>query len=105
MAGIEHVSPLLALLIQFLGVKGAVWLYFVIIVVLSILVYNLGFARKLSFGKNIVIYVLMIIGSFILLILSYQLPVVESLIVASIVLGIYRIRLHIHRNNTEAESE
>ncbi|MEJ9151883.1 MULTISPECIES: YlaH-like family protein [Bacillus] len=97
----EHVSPLLALLIQLVGVKGAVWLYFVIIIVLSILVYNLGFARKLSFGKNIVIYVLMIMGSFILLILSYQLPVVESLFVAAIVLGIYRIR----RNKKEAESE
>ncbi|MED4883620.1 YlaH-like family protein [Bacillus smithii] len=97
----EHVSPLLALLIQLVGVKGAVWLYFVIIIVLSILVYNLGFARKLSFGKNFVIYVLMIMGSFILLILSYQLPVVESLFVAAIVLGIYRIR----RNKKEAESE
>ncbi|MEJ9211853.1 YlaH-like family protein [Bacillus smithii] len=97
----EHVSPLLALLIQLVGVKGAVWLYFVIIIVLSILVYNLGFARKLSFGKNVVIYVLMIMGSFILLILSYQLPVVESLFVAAIVLGIYRIR----RNRKEAESE
>ncbi|MED0660095.1 YlaH-like family protein [Bacillus smithii] len=97
----EHVSPLLAILIQLVGVKGAVWLYFVIIIVLSILVYNLGFARKLSFGKNIVIYVLMIMGSFILLILSYQLPVVESLFVAAIVLGIYRIR----RNKKEAESE
>lgn len=101
MAGMEHVSPLLALLIQLVGVKGAVWLYFVIIIVLSILVYNLGFARKLSFGKNFVIYVLMIMGSFILLILSYQLPVVESLFVAAIVLGIYRIR----RNKKEAESE
>ena len=105
MAGMEHVSPLLGLFIQMMGVQGAVWLYFVIIIVLSILVYNLGFARKLSLVKNMIIYVLLIIGSFVLLILSYQLPVVESLFVAAIVLGIYQIRLRLHQNHRKPENE
>ncbi|WP_307257247.1 YlaH-like family protein [Oikeobacillus pervagus] len=94
----EHVSPLLGALIQVVDVNWAVRIYFVVIIILSILVYNLGFAKKLSLGKNIIIYFLLIIGSLLLLILSYQLPVVESLLVATVVLGIYKIRLRMHKS-------
>ncbi|MGM7635975.1 YlaH-like family protein [Bacillus sp. Hm123] len=88
-------------LIKVIGVKGAVWVYWLIIITLSILVYNLGFAKKLSLGKNIIVYISLIIGSLLLLILSYQLPVVESLFVAALVLGIYKIRLRMHKKENE----
>ena len=97
MAGLEHVSPLLGALIQGMGVTSAVWIYYIAIIILSIIVYNLGFAKKLSIGKNIIIYVSLVIGSLLLLILSYQLPVVESLLVAALVLGVYKIRLRRHK--------
>lgn len=97
--GLEHVSPLLGLLIQAFGVRPAVYFYWGLLIVLSILVYNLGFAKKLKIWQNAVIYLVLVIGSLLLLILSYQLPVVESLLVAVLVLGIYKIRLKQHQKN------
>ncbi|WP_100330783.1 YlaH-like family protein [Bacillus xiapuensis] len=102
MEGIEHVGPLLGALIKGLGVTWAVRVYWIVIIVLSILVYNLGFAKKLSLGKNIVVYISLVIGSLFLLILSYKLPVVESLFVAALVLGVYKFRLQIHKKESES---
>ncbi|KKB39208.1 hypothetical protein QY97_00110 [Bacillus thermotolerans] len=101
MEGLEHVSPLLGALVQLIGVNGAVWVYWATIILLCIVVYNLGFAKKLSVIQNIVIYVSLIAGSLLLLILSYQLPVVESLFVAALVLGVYKLRLKLHKQENE----
>ncbi|PAQ14506.1 hypothetical protein CD798_10630 [Bacillaceae bacterium SAOS 7] len=101
MEGLEYVSPLLGALINGVGVTWAVRLYWLALVLLSILVYNLGFAKKLSLGKNIIVYISLAVGSLLLLILSYQLPVVESLLVAALVLGIYKIRLRMHKKENE----
>ncbi|WP_338753849.1 YlaH-like family protein [Bacillus sp. FJAT-52991] len=101
MEGLEHVSPLLGALINGVGVTWAVRIYWLILVLLSIFVYNLGFAKKLSFGKNVIVYISLIVGSLLLLILSYQLPVVESLFVAALILGIYKIRLRMHKKESE----
>lgn len=97
MEGIEYVSPMLAVLIEGIGVTWAVRVYWIAMILLTILVYKLGFAKKLSLGKNIVIYICLVIGSLLLLILSFQLPIVESLLVAVAVLGIYKIRLKMHK--------
>ncbi len=72
---------------------GMWWLYGTIIV-LSILVYNLGFARKLPVLQNVIIYILLILGCSILTFFAIFLPVAEGLVVAAIVLGIYKMRLH-----------
>ncbi|OLN21173.1 hypothetical protein BTO30_16390 [Domibacillus antri] len=93
----EHVSPLLGVLIEAVGVEAAVYIYWGILIALSILVYNLGFAKKLKMWQNVIIYISLAIGSLLLLILSYQLPVVESLIVAALVLGTYKFRLKKHQ--------
>ncbi|WP_369903497.1 YlaH-like family protein [Bacillus manliponensis] len=69
------------------------WLLYGSIVVLSIIVYNLGFARKLSLLKNVIIYVLLAIGCTVLTFFAVFLPVGEGLVVAIIVLGIYKLRL------------
>lgn len=95
--GLEHVSPLLGFLIRLTSVDTAVTIYWVILIALSILVYNLGFAKKLKLWQNIIIYLSLAIGSLLLLILSYQLPVVESLVVAALVLGTYKFRLKKHQ--------
>lgn len=42
------------------------WLLYGVIIILSALVYNLGFARKLSIIKNIVIYISLAIGCTVL---------------------------------------
>ncbi|WP_245566459.1 YlaH-like family protein [Tuberibacillus calidus] len=67
-------------------------LYFTI-VVLSIIVYKLGFAKKLPLLKALIIYVFLLIGCIILTVLALQLPIVGALFVSAIVLTIYKIRL------------
>ena len=69
------------------------WLLYGVIIILSALVYNLGFARKLSIIKNIVIYISLAIGCTVLTFFAVFLPVGEGLVVAAIVLGMYRLRL------------
>ncbi|KEK25884.1 YlaH-like family protein [Bacillus gaemokensis] len=69
------------------------WLLYGTMIILSALVYNLGFARKLSLLKNVVIYVVLAIGCTVLTFFGVFLPVGEGLVVAAIVLGIYRLRL------------
>lgn len=66
---------------------------YVTIVVLSIIVYKLGFARKLPPLKALVIYVFLLIGCIILTILALQLPIVGALFIAAVVLCVYKIRL------------
>ena len=67
-------------------------------VILAIITFKLGFARKLPLMKTIVVYSVLIIGTFILtLILGLNLPLPESLVIAALILGIYRIRLHRER--------
>ncbi|WP_188693344.1 YlaH-like family protein [Pullulanibacillus camelliae] len=68
------------------------WLYLTI-VVLSIIVYKLGFAKKLPVLKSVIIYVLLVIGCLILTVLALQLPIVGALFIAAVVLSIYKIRL------------
>ncbi|SFJ92010.1 YlaH-like protein [Halobacillus dabanensis] len=67
-------------------------------VILAIITFKLGFARKLPLMKTIVVYAVLIIGTFVLtLFLGLNLPIPESLLVAALILGIYRLRLHKER--------
>ncbi|WP_418909839.1 YlaH-like family protein [Bacillus pinisoli] len=69
-------------------------LLYISILLLSILVYKLGFAKKLPLLKSVVIYIFLAIGCSILTLLALRLPVVEGLVVASLVLIIYKVRLY-----------
>ncbi|MEW9108844.1 YlaH-like family protein [Cytobacillus gottheilii] len=70
------------------------WLLYITIVLLSILVFKLGFAKKLPLGKSVVIYSFLILGCTLLTFLGVFLPVAEGLVVAALILIIYKIRLH-----------
>ncbi len=70
------------------------WLLYLTIVGLSILVYKLGFAKKLPLGKSIVIYLFLIVGCTVLTFLGIFLPVAEGLVVAALILIIYKVRLN-----------
>ena len=67
-------------------------LYFAIFL-LSALVYKLGFAKKLKFSQNAIIYLFLLIGCFVLTFLAFFLPVVEGLVIAAMILILYKIRL------------
>lgn len=69
-------------------------LLYLTIVALCILVYKLGFAKQLSIGKSILIYLFLALGCTVLTFLGIFLPITEGLVVAALILIIYKIRLH-----------
>ncbi|WP_462420393.1 YlaH-like family protein [Salinicoccus sp. Marseille-QA3877] len=77
--------------------ETGMWLLFITIFALCILVYVLGFARKIKLWQNVIVYIAMFAGALVLTFFGAFLPVAESLIVAAIVLGLYRFRLHRER--------
>ncbi|TGB05054.1 YlaH-like family protein [Halobacillus salinus] len=73
-------------------------------VILTIVTFKLGFARKLPLMKTVVVYAVLVIGTFLLtLILGLNLPLPESIAVAALILGIYRLRLHKERSGRESQ--
>ena len=76
--------------------RGMWYLYFTVFI-LSTIVYKLGFARKLSLLKNIVIYICLAFGCTILTFFAAFLPMAEGLFIIALFLGIYRFRLFLHR--------
>ncbi|MBM7586681.1 CHASE2 domain-containing sensor protein [Bacillus pakistanensis] len=80
------------------------WLLYLTIIALSVLVYKLGFAKKLPLLKSLVIYLFLIFGCTILTFLGIFLPVAEGLVVASLILIIYKIRLN-NEKKQQAEGQ
>ena len=72
----------------------SMWILYGLIVVLCIVVYHLGFAKKLSILKSLIIYVLLMIGCSFLTFLALRIPIVEALLASVFVLGVYKVRLH-----------
>nr|WP_279576990.1 YlaH-like family protein [Planococcus ruber] len=66
---------------------------FAVIFLLSAFVYKLGFAKKLPIGKNVVIGIFLFVGGLGLTFLAFFLPVVEGLVIAALILILYKIRL------------
>lgn len=70
------------------------WLLYITIILLCIIVYKLGFARKLPLMKSILIYTFLVVGCTFLTFFAVFLPIAEGLVIAAIILIIYKIRLH-----------
>ncbi|MFD1735663.1 YlaH-like family protein [Bacillus salitolerans] len=83
--------------------KLGMWLLFITIFLLSVIVYKLGFAKKLPLLKSVIIYLFLGVGCTVLTFLGIFLPVAEGLVVASLILIIYKVRLH-QSKNEEANS-
>ncbi|MBB5172224.1 YlaH-like family protein [Texcoconibacillus texcoconensis] len=71
---------------------------YLIVNFLTIVVYNLGFARKLPILKNVIIYVVLLFGNIFITFLALTLPVIESLFIAAVVLVVYRLQLRRHKS-------
>ncbi len=72
--------------------KVAGYVLLALIFLMSAIVYKLGFAKKLRPVQNIMIYTFLFIGCIVLTFLALFLPIVEGLIVAALILIIYRVR-------------
>jgi len=81
--------------------ENGTWPLYLTIVILSIIVYKLGFAKKLPLLKQAVIYIFLALGGTILTALGIFLPVAEGLVVAALILIIYKIRLHQERKESK----
>lgn len=68
------------------------YVLFAIVFMMSVLVYKLGFAKKLPFFQNLIIYIFLFIGCLVLTFLAFFLPIIEGLIVAALILIVYRVR-------------
>ncbi|HLU23391.1 MAG TPA: YlaH-like family protein [Bacillaceae bacterium] len=75
------------------------WLLWITITALTIVVYKLGFAKKLPLLKSAIIYTFLIAGCLFLTFLAIFLPITEGLMVAALILIIYKIRLHRERKS------
>lgn len=69
------------------------YITFVIIFILSAIVYKLGFAKSLKLWQNIVIYIFLFVGCIMLTFFAFFLPMVEGLFVAALILIIYKSRM------------
>lgn len=79
--------------------------FYVLNIIFGVISYKLGFARELPLLKSIIVYIMLAIGMFVITIFSMlELPITESFVVISLVLAIYRFRLHRERQaGTEEE--
>ncbi|GKV67673.1 hypothetical protein NCCP2716_01710 [Sporosarcina sp. NCCP-2716] len=85
------------------GFNSAGYVLFALVFLLAALVYKLGFARKIKPLQNLVIYTFLFIGCLVLTFLAFFLPIVEGLIVAALILIIYRVRrLNEHKKDPVA---
>jgi len=69
------------------------YVLFALVFLLSALVYKLGFAKKLKLSQNIVIYIFLFLGCIMLTFFALYLPMVEGLIVAALILIVYKARM------------
>ena len=69
------------------------YITFALVFILSAIVFKLGFARELPLMKNMIIYAFLFLGCILLTFFAFFLPMVEGLIVAALILIIYKSRM------------
>ncbi|MEC1733347.1 YlaH-like family protein [Bacillus mojavensis] len=74
------------------------------IFVLAVIVFKLGFAKRLPVLKSAVVYLFLALGCTVLTFLGVFLPVAEGLVVAALILIIYKIRLYQSKKEQSAKS-
>ena len=90
----DNMYPVARILYQSLpSYEAAGYALFAVIFLLSAFVYKLGFAKKLPVGKNVVIGLFLAVGGLGLTFLAFFLPIVEGLVIAALILILYKIRL------------
>lgn len=89
----------------FVGNEMPLWgfltLYGITTVLLAV-VYKLGFAKRLPILKSLIVYIILAIGALPLAFLGIALPLVEALLMATIVLIIVRIRMNKSKSNSNS---
>lgn len=71
----------------------------VLIFILCAIVFKLGFAKTLPLWQNVIIYIFLFLGCILLTFFAFFLPIVEGLIVAALILIVYKTRMRIEKRN------
>lgn len=74
---------------------------FFVIFMLCAIVYKLGFAKKIKLWQNIVIYMFLFLGCILLTFFAIFLPMIEGLIVAALILIVYKGRMKLEKREEE----
>ncbi|WP_438823851.1 YlaH-like family protein [Bacillus sp. JJ1566] len=90
----EHMWPIARTIYSSTTPNVGANILYLVILLLTIIVFRLGFAKKLPLLKNIVIYVCLALGCTILTFLGAFLPIAEGLAITAAILLVYKIRLH-----------
>lgn len=85
--------------------RQAFWLLYATVVALCVIVYQLGFAKKLPVLKSAVVYTMLVIGCFVMTIFAERFPIVECLMVIAIVFGGYKLRLRRAKKNGDVSKK
>lgn len=99
---VKDASPSFSFIAQWLGAENPENFFtifpilYILVCILTIIVFNLGFARKLPLLKQVVIYLVLLVGNILLAFFAVTMPIVESLLIAAVVLIIYKLRLRSH---------
>ncbi|MBR3063267.1 MAG: YlaH-like family protein [Exiguobacterium sp.] len=76
----------------------------VTVILLTILVFKLGFAKQLAWWKSLIVYILLSLGAGTMALVFFTWPIPEVPAVMAIVLAIYRGRLWWNRRQDTVES-
>lgn len=99
-------SLLFNYILDYFGTNNMYWKFYALNLIFGIIAYKLGFARKLPLLKSIIVYIMLAIGMFVVTIFSvFKLPITETLIIISAVLGIYRFRLYQERKKRHENNQ
>ena len=92
-------SPVFDFVLKNFGKENVLWILYLVNLILAMIAYKLGFARKLPILKSVFVYITLAFGTLILAFFGgvFRMPITESLLVISFVLGVYRLRLHQER--------
>lgn len=102
LAGENMGSVIFNFYVENFGTNNIVWFFYILNLILSVIAYKLGFARELPLLKSAIVYILLAIGVIIITFFSLvKFPMTETLIIISVVLGIYRFRLHKERKTKQ----
>ncbi|WLD95015.1 YlaH-like family protein [Alkalihalobacillus sp. AL-G] len=70
------------------------WFLYLTVLALSIVVFKLGFSRRLPLLKALVVYIFLGLGCTVLTFFAVFLPITEGLLIAALILIVYKIRLY-----------
>ena len=73
--------------------EAAGYVVFILVFILSAIVFKLGSARELPLLQNIIIYTFLFLGCIMLTFFAFFLPMIEGLIVAALILIVYKSRM------------